>query len=87
MDYTPYLLGLAALFVVLVIFLIYRYRLTAWEDDTIHINEGEESTVGSQEAHAKKMAKVDLITKVLVILVVLYILGLTVLYAIVSLPS
>ena len=74
MDLMPHLVILGVLVLMIVVFLWYRHNLTAWEDDTIHVHEGEENIVETQKALAKKLGKVDLIGKILI--------GVTVVYAI-----
>ena len=82
-----YLVILAVLVVGLLAFLYYRYKLTAWEDDAIHIHEGEESVASAQDVLAKKMGRVDLLTKVFIAVVVIYAIVLGAVYSYLQLPS
>ena len=78
--YYPYLVALSVLAVVVIALLAYRRKLTSWEDDTIHIHDGEVSRVVEQEALARKMDKVDLAGKVATAILVIGALALAVAY-------
>ncbi len=71
MSFTPFIVILGVLVLVILGLLIYRRSLTAWEDDTIHVLNGEEKTVAEQEALARKVEVVDRWGKILTVIVVL----------------
>ena len=87
MNLVPHLIALGCLVIGLIAFLYYRYKLTAWEDDTIHVREGEENIIATQESLAKKMGKVDLIAKLYVAVVVIYAIALGAIYSYSQLPK
>ncbi len=70
MSFMPFVVILSVLAIVVLALLTYRSKLTAREDDTIHINEGEEQQLGCQEVLAEKVAKVDRVSKILAAVVV-----------------
>jgi len=70
MSYTPFVVILAVLAVIVVVLITYRSKLTAREDDTIHIHDGEESQMANQAALAAKVEKVDKLGKILTALLV-----------------
>ena len=70
MDLTPFTVTLALVAVAYFCLLAYRHKVTEWEDDTLHISEGEQNIVTQQQVLARKMARVDLISKILVITLV-----------------
>ena len=49
----------AVLFVVILVLLMYRRRLTIREDDTVHIMAGEEKISAEQARLARKLTLVD----------------------------
>ena len=87
MNIVLHLVILGILVVVLIGFLYYRYRLTSSEDDTLHVGTGEESIVSEQAAMVKRMAKVDIITKVFIAVVVIYGLAVAAIYSYLQLPQ
>jgi hypothetical protein len=87
MNLVPHLIALGCLTVGLIAFLYYRYTLTSWEDDTIHVREGEEDIIATQEVLAKKLGKVDLIAKIYIAIVVIYGLTIGAIYSYLQLPS
>ena len=87
MNILLHMIILAVLFVALLAFFYYRYKLTAWEDDSIHIHEGEENIVANQEMLARKMGKVDLIAKIFTAVVVIYAIVVGAVYSYLQLPQ
>ncbi len=71
MSFMPFVVVLAVLAIVVLALLAYRYKLTSWEDDTIHIHDGEEQIIAQQELLAQKVAKVDKAGKILTAVVVI----------------
>jgi hypothetical protein len=84
MNVVPYLVALSVLAVVVIVLLVYRRQLTSWEDDTIHVHDGEDSRVAEQEALVKKLNQVDRIGKVVTALLVIGALVLAVVYTYVN---
>ncbi len=87
MNVMPHLIALGCLVVGLIAFLYYRYRLTSWEDDTLHVRGVDDGTIVNQVAMAKKIERADLIAKIFVAVVVLYSVGLAAIYGYLQLPS
>ncbi len=71
MNLIPFLVILGILLLVLFGLVLYRRSLTAWEDDTIHVLDGEEQAVAHQAVLVKKVEVVDLWGKILTVIVVL----------------
>ncbi len=71
MSFVPFVVVLAVLAVIVVVLLVYRHSLTAHEDDTVHIMDGEEAIVYQQEALAKKLAFVERWIKILIAIVII----------------
>jgi hypothetical protein len=65
MSYMPFVIILAALGIVVLALIAYRSKLTAHEDDTIHIHDGEEGQMAAQAVLAKRVEKVDMVGKIL----------------------
>jgi cell division protein FtsL len=62
------------------VLIVYRKNITAHEDDTIHILEGDQRQVEGQAVLAKRVDKIDLWGKVLTVITVVYGLALIVIY-------
>ncbi len=71
MSYLPFAIVLAALGIVVLALIVYRGKLTAHEDDTIHIHDGEEPQLAAQTVLATRLEKVDKVGKILTAVVVI----------------
>ena len=71
MSFVPFVIVLSVLAVVVLALLAYRRKLTSWEDDTIHIGDGEVEITHQQELLAQKLARIDLVGKILTVIVVI----------------
>jgi hypothetical protein len=71
MSFMPFVIVLSVLAVVVLALLVYRRQLTSWEDDTLHIGDGEVEIAHQQEILARKLARVDLLGKILTAIVVI----------------
>jgi len=76
----PFVVVLIILASIVLALLFYRGKLTSHEDDTIHINEGEQGVVDHQEVLAEKVAKVDRVGKILTVVVIIGVIALLAAY-------
>jgi hypothetical protein len=73
-------MGLIALIAAIALVIGYRKLVSDSVDEFVHVADDAGSTVAKQENVAHKLAKLDLILKVLIAVTVLYALGLLGLY-------
>jgi hypothetical protein len=76
----PHLIVWAALTTVVAFLAIYRRRIRAGADETLHVLDAEAGAVSNQITVAKKLAVVDRWGKILTILAALYLLGIAAMY-------
>jgi hypothetical protein len=70
------LMGLVLLVLVLCAVVGYRKFVTKDEDDLVHLGEGSVQFGAKQEALAKTLTQLDRVTKILIVVTVLYGIGL-----------
>ncbi|MGA2436062.1 MAG: hypothetical protein ABSG25_12325 [Bryobacteraceae bacterium] len=76
----PHIAIWAVLATIWVFVALYRRKLNLSVDDTIHVLDAEQSLIGTQADVAKKLAKTDLLGKILGVLVILYAAGMAAYY-------
>jgi uncharacterized membrane protein len=69
------LMGLVLLALVLCAVAGYRKFITKDEDDLVHLGEGSVQLAAKQEALAKTLSQLDRVTKILIVVTVIYGLG------------
>ncbi|MBI4877300.1 MAG: hypothetical protein HY822_21955 [Acidobacteria bacterium] len=72
MNLIAWVIGIAALVVVLIVLAIVRWSVSKREDDSLHIGDGEVQIVGEQISIAKKLAVIDRWGKALTVIAVVY---------------
>lgn len=76
-TYLPYIASWAVLAALVVFLAIYRRRLDLRVDESLHVLEAEAGAVPVQAEVAKKLMVVDRWGKILTVIAVLYLLGIT----------